>query len=83
MPAARGLSCFRCSTDEVSLLRNQELTRFRSGGKQTTPVAEAARLAAEVFQLPGLPVEAALRALAELHAAPVSQASRATLSASK
>ena len=66
------LTLVRCGPDEVCRLRDQEFTRYPPGGKQTSRVTEPAAfasLAAEVFELPGLPVEEGLRALAELHGA--------------
>ncbi len=56
------------------LLRDEEFTRFSADGKRTERVAgpaAASRLAAEVFRMPGLPVEEGLRALAELRGAGV------------
>jgi len=54
-----------CAEDEVVLLRDRELTRFTPGGKRSEPVsgdAEYARLAAEAFGLPGLPIAEGVRA---------------------
>ena len=68
------LTLIRCAADELYLLRNQEFTRFSPAGKHTERVIElaaTARLAAEVFQMPGLPVEKGLRALAEFRRASV------------
>jgi N-hydroxyarylamine O-acetyltransferase len=68
------LTLIRCLGDEVCLLRDRDFTRFTPSGKQTAYVAEpaeAARLAAEVFRLPALPVEEGLRALSELYEAPL------------
>jgi arylamine N-acetyltransferase len=56
----------RCEPDVVWTLRNDEFRAFRSDGKSVERVSEPAayrRLAAEVFGLPGLPIEAARRAL--------------------
>jgi hypothetical protein len=68
------LTLIRCTADELYLLRNQDFTRFTPTGKQTERVAEpveVASLAAEVFRMPGLPVEEAMRTLTEFHGAAV------------
>jgi arylamine N-acetyltransferase len=52
-----------CKPDEVLSLRSGELVRYTAGGKHTSPVSDPARVTAEVFDLPGLPVAAALAAL--------------------
>ena len=61
------LTLIRLREDEVWALRRGQLSRFAAEGKRSEPVSVAActRLAAEVFGMPGLPVEEALRALAE------------------
>jgi N-hydroxyarylamine O-acetyltransferase len=66
------LTLIRLREDEVRALRNRQLSRFTADGRRSEPVEEAAcaRLAAEVFGMPGLPVEEALRALAAGSPAP-------------
>jgi arylamine N-acetyltransferase len=61
------LTLTRCDDDEVWSLRNDELRHFTPEGKTLERVNESheyARLAAEVFQVPGLPIEHARRILA-------------------
>jgi N-hydroxyarylamine O-acetyltransferase len=55
----------RCLPDEVLSLRGGELVRYTADGKHARPVSDPAAVAAEVFDLPGLPVAAALTALAD------------------
>lgn len=65
------LTLARCTEDAVSRLRDQEFTRFTAEGKHTEQVTQPedrARLVADVFGLPRLPVEEALRALADFQA---------------
>jgi N-hydroxyarylamine O-acetyltransferase len=52
-----------CTPDEVLSLRGGELVRYTAQGKQIRPVSDPARIAAEVFDLPDLPIAAALAAL--------------------
>ena len=61
------LRLVQCREDAVLALRNGRLTRFTPEGKDDEAVtAEAyARVAAEVFGMPGLPVAAAVEALTE------------------
>jgi N-hydroxyarylamine O-acetyltransferase len=57
----------RCDDEEVWALRNDELRRFTPDGKSVTRVTDAddyARLAAEVFGVPGLPIQRARGLLA-------------------
>jgi N-hydroxyarylamine O-acetyltransferase len=57
----------RCDDDEVWSLHNDELRHFTSDGKSVIRVMESeeyTRLAAEVFGVPGLPIEQARRVLA-------------------
>ena len=59
----------RCEDDAVFTLRGDEFTHFTDGGKRTERIndpGEYARLTAEIFRLPALPIAAALRACAEL-----------------
>ncbi len=68
------LTLARCTENAVYRFRDQEFTRFTAEGKHTEHVTEPAarsRLVADVFGLPGLPVEDAVRALTDLQAAPV------------
>jgi arylamine N-acetyltransferase len=54
------LTLTRCDDDEVWSLRNDELRHFTPDGKSVQRVSDAGeytRLAAEVFGLPGLPIE--------------------------
>ncbi len=63
------LTLARCTENEVYRLRDQEFTRFTAEGKHTEQVTQPedrARLVADVFGLPGLPVEEAVQALADL-----------------
>src|SRR5262249_29815950 len=62
------LTLVHCGAGQVSRFRDGELVRFGPAGKQTERLTERtaiAQLASEVLGLSGLPVEAALRALAE------------------
>src|SRR5262249_9494422 len=57
----------RCTEDEVWSLRNDGLRHFTPDGKSVTHVTEPdeyARLAADVFGVPGLPIDRARRLLA-------------------
>jgi arylamine N-acetyltransferase len=63
------LTLIRCTPEEVCVLRNAELTRFRDGGKETRPVegiADYERLIADVFALPSLPIAEVLQAWGEV-----------------
>ncbi len=65
------LTLAQCTEDAVYRLRDQEFTRFTAEGKETETVTQPEiriRLVSEEFGLPGLPVEDALRALADFHA---------------
>ena len=67
------LRLIRCGEDEVYLLRDGQLTHFTPRGKRTEQVAGAvahARAVAEIFRMPGLPVEEAFDALAERAGSP-------------
>ena len=70
------LRLVRCRDDEVYALRSGQLSHFTPAGKRSHPVSGAScvRLAAEVFGTPALPVESALRALAEGAPAPTLRA---------
>jgi arylamine N-acetyltransferase len=70
------LRLVRCREDEVYGLRSGRLTHFTPAAKRSEPVAEGAyaQLAAGVFGMPGLPVAAALEALAERAPAPAAAA---------
>lgn len=57
------LRLVRCLPDEVLSLRRSELVRYTPRGKETRPISDPVAVAAEVFDLPDLPVAAALRAL--------------------
>jgi N-hydroxyarylamine O-acetyltransferase len=61
------LTLIRIREDTVYALRNGQLSCFTADGKRSEPASGAAcaRLAAEVFGVPDLPVEAALAALAD------------------
>ncbi len=53
------LTLIRCEEEAVVVLRDEELTRFTAGGKHTERVsapAEYARVAAEAFRLPEMPI---------------------------
>lgn len=60
------LTLIRPREAEVYALRNGQLSHFTADGKRSEPVSgtDCMRLAAEVFGMPALPVEEALRALA-------------------
>ena len=65
------LTLARCTEDAVYRLRDQEFTRFTAQGKHTESITQPearSRLVTEVFGLPGLPVEDAVRALRDLQA---------------
>jgi len=58
----------RCDADEVWSLRNEELRHFTPDGKSERRIDEReeyARLAAEVFNVPALPIDRARHMLAE------------------
>ena len=59
------LRLITCSSEQVVVLERGELVRYTEGSKQARPISDPAVVAAEVFNLPGLPVAAALRALAD------------------
>jgi N-hydroxyarylamine O-acetyltransferase len=61
------LRLIQCREDAVFPLRNGRLTRFTAEGKDDEAItaAGAARIAAEVFGMPDLPVAAAVEALTE------------------
>jgi arylamine N-acetyltransferase len=61
------LTLIRLREDEVWSLRRGQLTQFTADGKRSEPASrtDCARLAAEVFEMPNLPVDEALRALAQ------------------
>lgn len=53
------LTLIRCEQDQVAVLRDEELTRFSAAGKSAERIATmagCARVAAETFKLPALPV---------------------------
>jgi arylamine N-acetyltransferase len=52
-----------CSPDQVLALDRGELVRYTDGTKEARPVLDPAAVAARVFNWPGLPIQAALRAL--------------------
>lgn len=63
------LTLVRCTDEAVHRLRDDELVSHRRDGKQVERLVEAAdyrRVAAEVFGLPGLPIEEARATLAEI-----------------
>lgn len=63
------LTLVRCTREAVYRLRDDELVTHTTDGKQTDRIVGGAgfrRVAAEVFGLPGLPIEAALVALDEI-----------------
>ena len=62
----------RCREDQVCAIRGRRFSRYTAAEKRSEVVsgAEAARLAADVFGMPHLPVEAALAAQAERMPAP-------------
>ena len=70
------LRLVRCRQDQVYALRHGRLTHFTPAGKRSEPVADeaCAQVAAEVLGLPGLPVAAALEALAGRAPAPTARA---------
>jgi hypothetical protein len=59
------LKLIQCREDAVLALRNGRLTRFTTEGMDDEAImaAAGARIAAEVFGMPDLPVAAALEAL--------------------
>jgi len=62
------LRLIRCAEEEVYALRDGQLTHYTPDGKRTEQVTGKTahmRVAAEVFGLPGLPIDQALEALAE------------------
>jgi N-hydroxyarylamine O-acetyltransferase len=63
----------RCDADEVWSLRNDELRHFTPDGKSEQHIGEPeeyARLAAEVFRMPALPIDRARQVLSERKTAP-------------
>jgi N-hydroxyarylamine O-acetyltransferase len=72
------LRLIRCEQGEVFRFGEGEFTHYTAGGKRTKPVSddvEIARLTAQVFRLPALPLADAVRARAELAAATVTNTS--------
>lgn len=66
------LTMVRSSEDGIDRLRDDELVRYRRDGKTVERLdgdAAFARVASDVFGLPGLPVAAARRSLGALHRA--------------
>jgi len=67
------LTFIRCEEEQVVLLRDEELSRFSAAGKRTeriSTLADYARVAAETFKLPGLPIEEGVAAWREAIARP-------------
>jgi arylamine N-acetyltransferase len=65
---ASSLFMIRCADDAVHVVRDGTWTRYTDQGKESVPLTsdgEYVRLATEVFGLPALPIERALRVLAE------------------
>jgi N-hydroxyarylamine O-acetyltransferase len=65
------LTMNRSSTEAVYALKDDTLTRYTASGKTTTTLTSPAdfrHVAAEIFELPGLPIEEALAVRAELTA---------------
>jgi arylamine N-acetyltransferase len=63
------LRLIRCGWDEVLRCADGEFTRYTASGKQSEQIsdpADIARLAADVFRLPALPIAEANRARADL-----------------
>jgi N-hydroxyarylamine O-acetyltransferase len=63
------LTLVRCTATTVYRLRDDELVTYTADGKRSERLASGAdyrRVAADVFGLPGLPIEAALAALDEI-----------------